>query len=106
MEVTFNNRLKIRPVIESDIDNIYRGLSDPRVIEYYGVSCVNWEDAQNQMNWYKQLILDKTGAWWVLEDKINGDFLGACGLNNMQKKTSQSRNWVLATPRILGQGLC
>ena len=33
-----SNRLLLRPFVESDIENVFKGLSHPDIIKHYGVS--------------------------------------------------------------------
>lgn len=43
-------RFLLREIIESDLQNIYRGLSNPRVIKHYGVSYDSLEVTKSQMD--------------------------------------------------------
>ena len=36
--IIYTERLLIREIIDSDHENVFRGLSNPNVIKYYGVS--------------------------------------------------------------------
>ena len=38
------DRLLLRQFVDSDIENVYKGLSDPEIIKYYGVSYKTLED--------------------------------------------------------------
>lgn len=77
-------RLLLRPVETADQPMIFRGLSHPDVIRYYGVSYQSLEATGAQMDFYRELVEQGTGAWWVLCDKETGLFYGAAGFNHYQ----------------------
>lgn len=79
------DRLLFRQIIPSDIDNIYRGLSDPQIIRYYGVSFDSLEATKEQMQFYTDLEQNGTGIWWAICSPDNRIFYGAGGLNNLSK---------------------
>ncbi len=95
----------LRQITAADIDNIYAGLSNPDVIKYYGVSFKTLAETQQQMNWYENLLKEGTGIWWAIEDKMNKQFCGAVGLNNMNKsfKNAELGYWLL--PQYWHQGI-
>jgi ribosomal-protein-alanine N-acetyltransferase len=76
-------RLILRKIEKSDLANIYRGLSDPDVTRYYGVSFNSPESTNEQMVWYDQLQKTGTGIWWAICLKKDGRFIGAIGLNDI-----------------------
>lgn len=54
-------RLLLREIVESDLQNIYNGLSNPLVIKHYGVSYDSLEDTKEQMVWYEK----PAQFWWA-----------------------------------------
>ena len=48
-------RLLLRQFIASDLENVYKGLSDPEIIKYYGVSYKTLEDTKAQMQFFCRL---------------------------------------------------
>lgn len=46
--------IRLDPVSDADLPHIYRGLSDPRVVAYYGVSYDSLTACQAQMDWYAE----------------------------------------------------
>jgi len=76
----------LKEIIESDIKNIYKGLSDPDVTKYYDVHYSNLEEAQEQMDWYKNLEKTGSGQWWGIYSESNNQFCGAGGFNNLNKE--------------------
>lgn len=98
-------RLLLRQFQESDIDNVFRGLSHPDVIRYYGISFETLEDTQEQMQWFRGLEDAGTGIWWALTDRANGTFYGAAGLYQIstEHRKGEAGFWLL--PEYWGQGL-
>jgi len=97
-------RLLLRKIEQNDVQNVFKGLSHPGVIKYYGVSFSTLAATEEQMIWYKELEQNETGIWWAICSPNGQTFYGAGGFNNLDKKTSESGNRFLATPRILGAG--
>ena len=61
--------LRLDPITAADLPHIYRGLSDPRVIAYYGVSYDSLTACQAQMDWYVELTRTGRGAWHLVRDR-------------------------------------
>lgn len=98
------SRLLLRKITDSDLHNIYIGLSHPEVIPYYGVSYSSIEAAKTQLQWYHQLETDGTGIWWAICSPNNEHFYGAIGFNNWHKafKKTEIGFWLL--PEFWKQG--
>src|SRR5690606_5042185 len=79
-------RLWLRPIEPADIDHVYRGLSHPDVIKYYGVSFHSLEATQEQMAWFRDLEENGTGIWWAICSPDNRIFYGAGGFNGMSRE--------------------
>ncbi len=79
------NRLLLRQFIESDLEYVFRGLSHPDIIKYYGVSYDTLESAKDQMAFFADLEKNKTGIWWAVCSVNNKTFYGAGGLNSLSK---------------------
>lgn len=96
------DRLLLRQFVDSDIENVYKGLSDPEIIKYYGVSYKTLEDTKAQMRFFSDLEKEGTGIWWAVCSLDNKTFYGAGGLNSLSKEHKKSRNRFLAFERVLG----
>ncbi len=98
------NRLHIRKIENSDIHNVFKGLSHPDVIKYYGVSYMTLEATQEQMDWYADLEKNGTGQWFAVCDKDTGLFLGAGGFNDRDviNRKAEIGFWLL--PEHWGKG--
>lgn len=90
-------RFYFRKIQDTDLDNIYKGLSNPEVIKYYGVSFSSLEETKEQMLWYKNLEANNTGVWWVICDKKTDEFIGAGGFNDIDysQKEAEVGFWLL-----------
>ena len=80
------NRFLLRQFSKNDLENVYRGLSHPEVIKYYGVSYDSLEATKEQITWFSQLEIEGTGIWWAIESLEDKEFCGAIGFNNLDNK--------------------
>jgi ribosomal-protein-alanine N-acetyltransferase len=78
-------RFLLRQFTEPDLENVYKGLSDPKVTRYYGVSFSSLEDTRSQIEWFRNLEHTNTGIWWAICSKSDDSFLGGIGYNNHEK---------------------
>ena len=97
-------RIKLRPVIPTDHENIFRGLSNPEVIKYYGVSFRTFEATLEQMTWFEELEAKETGKWWAVCDAVTSQFLGAGGFNDLSKELKKAEIGFWLLPQFWGKG--
>ena len=99
-----SKRTILRQINNTDLENVYKGLSNPNITKYYGVSFESLEATKEQMIWFSELEKTGKGIWWAICNKENGEFLGAGGLNkiSMQHKKSEIGFWLL--PEFWGYG--
>lgn len=90
------------PIVPTDLEDIFRGLSHPEVVRYYGVRFDTLEATREQMAWYESLEREGTGRWWALrtQDEV---FCGAIGLNNRAGDDIEIGFWLL--PEYQRKGL-
>ncbi len=95
------NQLLLRKIIDSDLINIYKGLSHPDVIKYYGISFESLGATKEQMNWFA----DPKQIWWAICSADNQYFYGAGGLSELSKvhKKAEIGLWLL--PEFWGKGI-
>lgn len=98
-------RFLLRQFVESDLENVFKGLSHPDIIQYYGVSYQTVEDTKEQMKFFADLEKNGTGIWWAVCSADNTTFYGAGGLNNLSKvhKKAEIGFWLL--PNYWRQGI-
>ena len=92
-----SERTILRQVTDLDLENVFKGLSDPEVIKYYGVSFDSLEATKEQMTWFADLEKNGTGIWWAVCRKEDGAFLGGGGLNEISRehKKAEIGFWLL-----------
>ena len=102
---TQTSRLILRQIVNTDLANIYQGLSHPLVIPYYGVSYDSLEATKEQMLWFDSLYKEQTGIWWAVCSQEDNTFYGAGGFNNWehQHRKAEIGFWLL--PDYWGQGI-
>lgn len=99
------NRLLLRQFIESDLENVFKGLSHPDIIKYYGVSYQTLQETKEQMKFFADLELNETGIWWAICSADHSTFYGAGGLNSLSKEHQKAEiGFWLLTP-YWGQGI-
>ena len=98
-------RLLLRPIIEADRENVFRGLSHPDVIRHYAISFESLEATRVQMEWYAQLEREGTGRWWAICSPDNSTFMGAAGLYGIvpRHRKGELGYWLL--PEHWGKGV-
>jgi len=97
--------LLLRQFQQSDIENVFLGLSHPDIIKYYGVSYDTIEATQEQMTFFAELEKNETGIWWAICSLDNTIFYGAGGLNNLSKEHHKAEIGFWLLPSFWGKGL-
>ncbi len=99
------NRFALQQIVADDQSFIFKGLSHPQVIPFYGVWYDTFEDTITQMDWYDSLLADKTGCWWKIVDKATGERVGACGINTYQSQHEKAELGYWLLPEYWGKGI-
>lgn len=99
-----SERTILRQFKESDLENVFKGLSHPDVIKYYGISFDSLEATKEQLTWFANLEKNGTGIWWAVISKIDGKFLGAGGLNDLSTKNKKAEIGFWLLPESWGKG--
>lgn len=99
------DKFLLRQFVESDLENVFKGLSHPNIIKYYGVSYQTLEHTKEQMKFFADLEKNGTGIWWAVCSADNKAFYGAGGLNSLSKehKKAEIGFWLLQD--YWGQGI-
>jgi [ribosomal protein S5]-alanine N-acetyltransferase len=98
-------RLLLRQFVDNDLENVFKGLSDPEIIKYYGVSYKTLEATKEQMKFFADLEKEKTGIWWAICSLDNKTFYGAAGLNSLSKEHKKAENGFWLLTDYWGQGI-
>lgn len=99
-----SDRLRLRRILSEDLPNIYKGLSDPKVIKFYGVSYDTLEKTKEQMTWFEDIYKMETGIWWAVVSKETGKFYGGVGFNDWDHKHKRAEIGVWLLPEFWGKG--
>ena len=93
-----SEKLLLRQFIASDLENVFKGLSHPDIIKYYGVSYRSLDATKEQMIFFSDLEKNKTGIWWAVCSFDNKIFYGAAGINNLSKehKKAEIGFWLIS----------
>ncbi|MBL4746402.1 MAG: GNAT family N-acetyltransferase [Flavobacteriaceae bacterium] len=95
------DRLLLREITDLDLENIFKGLSNPHVIKYYGVHYQSLEATKKQLLWFA----DKQQMWWAICSLDNKTFYGAGGLNDIDKKEKRAEIGLWLLPDFWGKGI-
>jgi [ribosomal protein S5]-alanine N-acetyltransferase len=98
-------RLLLRPFTHADLENVFKGLSHPEVIQYYGVSYSTLEETKLQMKWFAEIEQNKTGQWFAICSSDNTIFYGGCGLNNINALHCKGEIGYWLLPAFWGKGI-
>jgi RimJ/RimL family protein N-acetyltransferase len=78
MTILETERLRLREMADSDLDQMAALLGDPEVMRYYPAP-KSRDEAQRWIDWNKRNYAEHGFGLWVVES-IEGDFVGDCGL--------------------------
>ncbi|PKG42751.1 GNAT family N-acetyltransferase [Psychroflexus sp. MES1-P1E] len=98
---TKTNRILLREITGLDIENVFKGLSNPNVIQHYGISFDSLEATKEQMTWFA----DKKQKWWAICSLDNQTFYGAGGLNDIDYEKSKAEIGLWLLPDFWGMGI-
>jgi ribosomal-protein-alanine N-acetyltransferase len=95
------DRLLLREITDLDLENIFNGLSNPNVIQHYGISFDSLDATKEQMVWFA----DKKQMWWAICSLDNKIFYGAGGLNDIDDKENKAEIGLWLLPDFWGKGI-
>ncbi len=98
-------RLLLRQFVESDLANVFKGLSHPDIIKHYGISFDSLEGTKEQMDWFADLERNGEGMWFAVCSSDNQTFYGAGGLNDLSKEHKKAEIGFWLLPDFWGQGI-
>ena len=104
MEILTNN-YSLRMFTQNDLENVYRGLSDPKVIPYYGVSFKTKEETQKQIDWYLRIEKENTGRWRAISSPDHSQFFGAIGFNDWSHEHRKAEIGFWLLPEFWKKGI-
>lgn len=100
----YTERLLLRDFAPNDQEMVFRGLSHPGVVKYYGVSFDSFEATAEQMRFYAEMVVDGTGRWFAICSPDNRVFYGAAGINSIIKEHKKGELGMWLMPEYWGMG--
>lgn len=91
----------LREIESSDIEQVFNGLSNPKVIKHYGVNFQSLEATKEQMEWFAE-VKQKWFAICSIDNKI---FYGAGGLNDISLEHRKAEIGLWLLPEYWGKGI-
>ena len=73
-------RLLLKQIVHDDQQFIFKGLSHPDVIPFYGVQYDSFESTKTQMDWYNKMLQVETGISWKIVDKRSSESMGVISI--------------------------
>lgn len=101
----FTNRFLLRKFSQNDLENVYKGLSHPEVVKYYGIRYDSLEATNEQLKWFAELENEGTGIWWAICFQENQEFCGAIGFTNVNKPLHKAEIGFWLLPEYWGKGI-
>lgn len=99
------SRLRLQKIERTDQQFIFKGLSHPEVIKYYGVNYSTLEEIEEQMIWYENLEKSGAGLWWSIRLKEDDSFCGAIGYNDYNPIHQKAEIGFWLFPEFWGKGI-
>ncbi|WP_424493005.1 GNAT family N-acetyltransferase [Salinimicrobium sp. GXAS 041] len=98
-------RFLLRRFKNDDLENVFKGLSHPEVIKYYGVNFSSLHETREQMKWFEELEQNGTGAWWAICSPETETFFGAAGFNDLSKEHRKAEIGFWLLPEFWRKGI-
>jgi len=95
----------LKEIVQTDIKNIHKGLSNTEITEFYDVHFSTLEETKEQMEWYENLKKEGTGIWWGIYDKKDNQFCGAGGFNGLDKNHQKAEIGLWLLKEYWGKGI-
>ena len=100
------SRYVLRKLVATDMPLVFKGMSDPQVIEYYGLSYETLESTQAQMEWFELIYHTRTGIWWAIADLAAPEqLLGCCGISDWEQDDHCAEMGFWLFPQYWRQGV-
>ena len=98
-------RCRLRQIHAEDKPEIFRALSNPMVTEFMSIHFSNLNEAEKQMEFYKNHWKLQTGIFWAIELKENNKLAGVIGVYdiNLHHSSAEWGFWLL--PEWKGKGI-
>ncbi|MCU0386300.1 MAG: GNAT family N-acetyltransferase [Flavihumibacter sp.] len=95
----------LEPIVKADQPFVFKGLSDPAVIQFYGVSYDSLEATAEQMDFYENLVKEERGAAWKIVDELNQEPIGVLAGYDYQAQHEKMEIGFWLLPEYQGKGI-
>jgi ribosomal-protein-alanine N-acetyltransferase len=55
--------IQLRPIVTSDLERLFAGLSNPAVTSWYGLSYSSKQETRVQLTWFDPIFEQQSGIW-------------------------------------------
>ena len=97
-------RLLLEPIVPEDQPFIFKGLSHPDVIPFYGVRYATLEETSAQMEWYRKMEEDDSGLPWKLVERSSGAAIGVISVYFYQAAHNKAEVGFWLLPEFWNRG--
>lgn len=99
-------RLLLRAVTPGDADDIFRIMSDPRVMRYFGVlPMASRAEAVQRADTFQKAFQEQTAIRWAITQREGGPFIGTCGYWRLIKAHFRAELGYELAPEWWGHGI-
>jgi ribosomal-protein-alanine N-acetyltransferase len=99
-------RLVLRAVTPGDTAAVFRNMSDPRVVRYFGVApMTSIDEAAQRIDSFTTAFQEHAGVRWAITYRDTGAFMGSCGFWRLIKPHFRAELGYELAPEYWGQGI-
>lgn len=99
-------RLRLREISEVDADDMFRIMSDPEVMHYFGMLPMTARaQAVQRAHWSQEAFAEREGIRWAIVERSSGRFLGTCGYWRIVKEHDRAEIGYELAPAAWGRGI-
>lgn len=98
-------RLLLQQIIPPDQPFIFKGLSHPEVIPFYGVQYHSYEATGAQMEWYEKMWTEGSGIPWKITVKSSGEHAGVISVYHYKPEHNKAEVGFWLLPSYWNKGI-
>ena len=99
------NRVRLRPLAESDVDHVLTWVNDPAIVGNIAAFSGHAFTRDQELAYIRRILASETDVVWSIEDAVTGRYLGQCGLHHLHARSRVARlACIIASRADMGQG--
>lgn len=99
------NRVRLRPLAESDVDHVLTWVNDPAIVGNIAAFSGHAFTREQELAYIRRILASETDEVWSIEDAVTGRYLGQCGLHHLHARSRVARlACIIASRADMGQG--